>query len=577
MTSGPNPITRLQPTQALPSVGDSESTIVGPISSRRWETAARCALWLFSFPATLGALLVGGVFLAARQFDVDPDVWWHIKNGEMLLQTHRFPVTDPFSFTVAGQPWMACEWLGDVLFAFVARIGGLRGLDALLVILGSAVMVGLYVLATLRSDSSKAGLLAAAALLPISTLSFTLRPQMLGFLFLILILIALELFRRGKHAAIWFLPVLFFLWVNTHGSFPIGLGTIFVYWMSGLVGFRSGHLEARAWSRSERIQLSAVFLACLSALALTPYGTRLAAYPFEVASKLPLGVASVQEWRSMPFNEPAGKYFLVLLLGFILAQVAFDFTWRIEELALFLFGTMMACLHLRFILVFVPFFVPLLAVIFARWMRPYDKAKDQYVLNAALIALVALGLVHYFPTRTYLEQRIAGNFPVRAVEYIRQHSTPDPMFNAYDFGGYLIWSRWPEHKVFIDGRADPYERGGVLADYLYVRHTEPGTLSVLRAYGIQSCLLQRNEALAFVLAASRDWKTVYSDDLSVLFVRRGASERGADSSTSAPNGAGASSLRPLYLVRDRMDFGEQSEVSPERAVARDMAASQQSR
>jgi hypothetical protein len=541
MTSGPNSITRLQRSEALPSAGIPDGAVARPASSGRWDAAARIAQRVLSFPAMLGVLLVGAVFLVVRNFDLDPDVWWHIKLGELILQTHRFPTTDPFSFTVAGQPWMACEWLGDTLFALVARIGGLRGLDALLLVLGAAIILGLYALATLRSGSSKAGLIAAAALLPLSTLSFTLRPQMLGFLFIILTLVVLELFRSGKHAAIWFLPVIFLFWVNTHGSFPIGLGTIFVYWASGLVSFRSGHLEARAWSRSERIQLSTVFLACLAALAITPYGTRLAAYPFEVASKLPLGVASVQEWRSMPFNEPVGKYFLVLLLGFILAQVAFDFTWRVEELGLFLFGTLMACLHLRFVLIFVPFVAPLLAAIFARWMSPYDKKKDQFVLNAALIALVALGMVRYFPAREYLQERVNENSPARAVEYIRQHAIPDPMFNTYDFGGYLIWSRWPEHKVFIDGRADPYERGGVLADYLYARHTQPGTLAVLRAYGIQSALLQRNEALSYFLAASPEWKAVYSDDVAILFVCNATGEP-KPNSASAPNGATAGSL-----------------------------------
>src|SRR5579863_3545946 len=70
--------------------------------------------WTFSFPAMLGAGLVGRVFYEARKFFVDPDLWWHIKAGQDILRTHHFPTTDPYSWTVAGQPWMAYEWLGEL-------------------------------------------------------------------------------------------------------------------------------------------------------------------------------------------------------------------------------------------------------------------------------------------------------------------------------------------------------------------------------------------------------------------------------------------------------------------------------
>ena len=96
------------------------------------------------------------------------------------------------------------------------------------------------------------------------------------------------------------------------------------------------------------------------------------------------------------------------------------------------------------------------------------------------------------------------------------------MFNTYGFGGYLVWSRWPEHKVFIDGRSELYERGGVLNDYVQVLTVKPATLAILRSYGIQSCLLDRRESFATMLSALPDWQEVYSDNRSVLFVRRNA-------------------------------------------------------
>src|SRR5260370_10830071 len=149
-----------------------------------------------SFPAMLGMLLVGAVFGVVRSFNVDPDLWWHIKTGELILSTHRWATTDPYSYTAKGMPWMSCEWLGDLVFAAVYRVEGLRGLEALLVLLASGVILTLYAFATLRSGNSKAGFVAAAVLLTLANGSFNLRPQMMGYLFLILTLIVLERFRQ---------------------------------------------------------------------------------------------------------------------------------------------------------------------------------------------------------------------------------------------------------------------------------------------------------------------------------------------------------------------------------------------
>ena len=276
----------------------------------------------------LVALLVGATFAVVRGFSVDPDMWWHIRTGELILSTHHWATTDPYSYTAAGAPWMSCEWLGDVVFAVVYRVGGLRGLEALLVVLASAVMLALYGFATLRSGNCKAAFVVSGVLLVLAAASFNLRPQMLGYLFLILTLIALELFRQGKQRAVWLLPMLFLLWVNTHGSWIVGLATVALFFGAGLVSFQVGSLEARRWTSSERLRLEVVFLLSLVAIPITPYGARLAAYPFTVASTLPISVANILEWQVMPFNLGGGKLFLALVLGFFLAQVALRFSWR---------------------------------------------------------------------------------------------------------------------------------------------------------------------------------------------------------------------------------------------------------
>src|SRR3984885_2681487 len=476
--------------------------------------------WLCSFPAMLGALLVGATFTVVRSFSVDPDMWWHIRTGELILSTHRWATTDPYSYTAAGAPWMSCEWLGDVFFAVVYRVGGLRGLEVLLAGRASAVILALYGFATLRSGNCKAAFLVSAVLLALATASFNLRPQMLGYLFLILTLIALERFRQGKQRAVWLQPVLFFVWVNTHGSWIVGLAAVALYIVAGLVSFQIGSLETRRWTKAERLRLEIVFLLSLVAIPITPYGARLAGYPFTVASTLPISVASILEWQVMPFNLGGGKLFLALLLGFFLAQVVLRFSWHVAELLLFLFGTAMACMHLRFLLLFVPFFAPLAATMLAKCMPVYNRAKDQYLLNFALMVGVIIAMAHYFPSKADMEKKVAEQFPVQALEYMRAHSLPGPLFNSYGFGGYMIEAGY---KTFIDGRSELFEQTGVLGDYMHMTLLKPGALQVLRGYGIQSCLVERDEPFATLLASSPDWNKVYSDQVSALYVKRGAS------------------------------------------------------
>jgi hypothetical protein len=473
--------------------------------------------WLFSFPAMLAMFLTARVFYEARGFFVDPDLWWHIKVGQDILGTHRFPGTDPFSWTVAGHPWIAYEWLGDVLIGAVEKYAGFVGLETLLFAVASAVILALYAYATMRSGNSKAGFVSALVLCSLAFASFTLRPQMIGYFFLVLLLIVMERFQQGSMGWLWLLPPLFLIWVNTHGSFIIGLGVIVVYWAAGLTDLNLGGIEMKRWSREQRVRLELIFLLCLAVLPLTPYGMRLAVYPFDMAFSQPVNVANILEWQPMPFNVVGAKLFLALLVLFFFAQMAIRPVWRAAEVLLFFGGVVMACLHVRFVLLFVPFFAPLFATLLARWLPAYERRKDHYVLNALLILGLIGAIAYYFPKSADIHRAVAKDFPVDALAYLHRHPMPQPMFNTYNFGGYLVYSG---QRVFIDGRGDLFERGGVFSDYLQASLIRTGALQVLDRYGVQSCILQRGEPLTVVLAASPNWQRVYHDNVSELFVKR---------------------------------------------------------
>ncbi|MFY9585685.1 MAG: hypothetical protein WAR21_14450 [Candidatus Acidiferrales bacterium] len=475
---------------------------------------------IFTFPALLGVALAGGAYVFARFSLLDPDTWWHLAVGKHILETRSLPTVDPYSFTVSGTHWIAYEWLGEVVMALAGRLGGLRAPTVLLVLLSASLLVLLYCYAWLRSGNFKAAFIACALVLPVAAAFFTLRPQLLGYNFLLITLICLEQFRRGHPRALWLLPPLFLVWVNTHGTFVFGLVVVGLAWLSGQVGFDTGGLVAERWTREQSRYLAVVMFLCVLVLPLTPYGTRIAAYPLEMSLAQPINIASINEWQPLAFNLFLGKLFLGLVLLFFLLYLAQRPPLRLAEVGLLLFAVFAACVHLRFLPIFLASFTPLLALLLARWMPGYEAEKERPVLNVAFMALIAASVVFSFPSSGRIENMAAEKYPRDAVAYLRAHPVRGPMLNEYGWGGYLIWAFGREHKVFIDGRADIYEYAGVLSDYIKITHMDPEALLLLRKYGIEACLVTRKAPLATLLAALPNWERIYSDELATLYVHK---------------------------------------------------------
>jgi hypothetical protein len=476
---------------------------------------------LISFPALMAVLLIAVALIGAESRLIDPDTWWHITVGEQILRTHAWPTSDTYSFTARGAHWIAYEWLGDVALALPARAAGLVGLAWFQKFVVVVISLLIYLYAYLVCGNSKAACIAAGVVLPLAPVTFTLRPQMFGYIFLLLTLICLQLFKAGNEKALWFLPPLFAVWANTHGTFVFGLLVIGMHWLTGLVDFRVGGLSADRLPQRQRVALLLTLLFCVLALLITPYGSQIAANPFEMATAQPLNIANIQEWQPLSLAFPAGYYLLIFALALFVAQVLLRFNYRLPEFVLLLFAMYAATAHLRFAMIFVLFVVPVAAVILAQWIPAYDPAKDKFALNVAIIALVIVGLVKYRPTEKQLQEVVAADYPVGAVEYLREHPQPRGMFNEYGWGGYLISRLGPSSPVFIDGRADLYEYSGVFPDYIVAASGQLAAMRVLARHDIHLCVLNRSSALAGLLAEAPGWIEVYSDKLSAIFVRSG--------------------------------------------------------
>ncbi len=513
----------------------------GPEAAATWR---KC----FSFPVFLAALLVAATFVVIRgnidqvrsaqgaspaQFFLEGDLWWHITVGKQILATHTWPTSDTYSYTAAGTEWIAYEWLGEVILAAVARAGGLSALAALFLVLQGGIILLIYVYAYLRCGNPRAAFLAAGVLLPGVMLFSILRPQQIGYVYLLITLICLERFRQGYPRAIWALPVVFALWVNTHGSFVLGLLALVVYLVCGLMKGRWAGIAAVRWTDGQRRHLEVCSLLSILALTITPYGTRLVSYLFRLALSQPLNFAVIREWRPLDWSQGLGIMLLLLLLGILIAQILFKPVQRVEDIILLLLAVYATTAHARLLVLLVPVCAPLLATVLARWVPAGRGGSDRYLLNAALMLGIAAGIAAFMPRTRELQNALPHRLPQGAVQYIRTHTVPVPMFNDSDWGGYLIESLGPAHKVFIDGRLDIYEHSGVLAEYLRIILPSPRALLLLKRYNVQSCLVKRNTALAGLLGAQPEWQKAYDDGLSILFVRKAGLARGPAGFTDA--------------------------------------------
>jgi len=477
---------------------------------------------VFSLPVFLGALLLVLAVLSVRERFDDPDMWWHLKMGQIIWTTHSVPTTDLFSYTTNHHAWVPHEWLSQVLIYAAFRWGGYSGLMLWLCFFTAALFIAGYALCSLYSGNAKVGFAGAMIIWLFSTSGLAIRPQMMGYLFLVLELLALHLGRTRSPRWFFCLPPLFAIWVNCHGSFFLGLIVGAIFLASSFFHLRAGLLVSSPWPPRQRWMLGLAMILSVAGLLLNPVGTKQILYPLDTLLHQPLGIGQVQEWQPLQLSSARGVAMLGVLLSIFLLLIVRRSELFWNEFLLLGLGTWLAGSHQRMAFVFGILAAPILSRLLATSWDNYDAQTDRPLPNAVLIAASLAVAVWGFPTRQFLSRQVEQKNPVGAVAFIHNRHLSGRMLNDYVYGGYLIWAA-PEHPVFVDGRADVFEWTGVLNEFgkWAMLESDPNTL--LEKYKVDFCLLAQQSPMVRVLPLLGKWKLVYSDNQSVIFERNGTS------------------------------------------------------
>jgi len=291
-----------------------------------------------------------------------------------------------------------------------------------------------------------------------------------------------------------------------------------VFLVSSFFGFKSGLLTSECWPLRTRQIFAFTLLLSSVALFLNPIGVKLVLNPVETMLHLPINLSKIDEWKPLDLSDDRGIIFLGILGCIFLLLIVRQSQIFCHELLLLFFGIWLAASHSRMLFPFGILIAPILSRLLSKSWDGYNARQDRPWPNAVLMAASIFIASLAFPNRQNLISQVEQQSPVKAVEFIKSHNLTGRILNEYAFGGYQIWAA-PQYPVFVDGRGDIFEQTGVLGDFGRWAMLQSPPQELLDKYGIDLCLMSKNSPVTFVLPLLPGWKSVYSDNNSVIFAR----------------------------------------------------------
>ncbi|MFH0794030.1 MAG: hypothetical protein V2A74_08360 [bacterium] len=480
-------------------------------------------------------ILVSAIFMSRMIHFYDADVFMHLRFGEIILDEHQIPSTDPLTWVAAGEPYTDHEWLFQIIAALTHRLGGDLALSVLRALLIALTFALLWVELLRRHRSFGFALaLTLAGALTSWGLSEA-RPYIFSPLFLVIVWSCYWRWRATEKRK-WLLPLplVFLSWANIHAGFTsglillalLGLGEVVETWRA------SGSPEFPTARGRFRI-LVATALLCGLATWLNPYGAEIWLFPFKIVGKK-IFATYILEWGRTDFSLPFFPFW-VLALWLAASLVANRRAFLPGEWLAGLVFLLLPFTARRHISLFPVIALPLLAsygVPWSKWSEPGSKtikwvaASFGLLLMAIFIAIMTLSGI--LSTGVGPDPRI---FPISSARLLsRLEVQEERLFNDLNFGGFLEWTLHGKFLIAFDGRVDVFGSDRIEKFIGFMQGGGGTGPQYLKSHGVQFALVGRSSTmgsrnLTTQLEESGDWQLVMWDDRGLLYATNEAIEK----------------------------------------------------
>lgn len=506
-------------------MGESDS----PIASGAWTMSQR--EWLIS----LGLIWCACLFLISTVTIADPDLWGHTLYGIRALEADVLVEhTDPFCYTEPGATWINHEWFSEDSFGWLWLRFGNTGLWLWRNFWLLMIMIpGWLALRSQRASLAGGLLLLVYTAFCLSQFVVFVRPQLVTFgCFAWTLLLLRGYLADPQRKAIWYLPVLMLFWANSHGGFLAGVGVqgLVVCWM-GWKTIQGMYRPADFW------RLAFVIVFAWAVTLINPYGVGLHQMLWDhlVTKQI------VREWQPLWEARQALLYYI----PFLLIGLAFfgSRKWEWIDVLLIIVVAYQALSHIRHVsllaiavLILLP--APLseglhklLPRLHQRWAGPQRTGSRMLLVGGLLLGIYGLSMhtivklwqQQVAPWQIGVEtQSRAPGMPVAAIEILQQADLRGNILTDYGWAQYVIWQTFPESRIAFDGRYRTVYSAQLeqeLVEFQQLNADSMGPTPLLDAYPTEILLLPAAQPVQGYLKQRSDWKQVYADAQSTIWLK----------------------------------------------------------